>query len=100
MRIATFVAAAISKVVCSVAIVFFLYLALTGTTGAYFGAALFGFILFAGDAEYRNVKNQDQIEAHWHKYGHTQWSFQDFSGRKLTRESLACFGASFSHCLG
>ena len=28
-------------------------------------AALFAFILFAGDAEYRNVKNQDQAEAHW-----------------------------------
>jgi Zn-dependent protease len=62
---ATFVAATISKVVCSIAIVFFLYFGLTGTTGAYFGAALFAFILFAGDAEYRNVKNQDQIEAHW-----------------------------------
>jgi Zn-dependent protease len=63
---ATFVAATISKIVASCAIVFFLYLGLTHTPGAYFGAALFAFILFAGDAEYRNVRNQDLMEAHWH----------------------------------
>lgn len=62
---ATFVAATISKIISSVAIVFFLYLGLTHNTGAYFMAALFAFILFAGDAEYRNVKNQDQAEAHY-----------------------------------
>jgi Zn-dependent protease len=63
---ATLVAAVISKVVASLAIVFFLYLGLTGSSGAYFGAALFAFILFAGDAEYRSVRNQDMAEAHWH----------------------------------
>jgi Zn-dependent protease len=62
---ATFVAATVSKVVSSTAIAIFLYLALTqGGGGYFFGVALFAFILFAGDVEYRNVRNQDIAEAH------------------------------------
>ena len=57
---ATFWAASVGKVLATIAIAFALL-----WFHAYLLAALFAFIFFAGDMEYRAVKRRDLEEAHW-----------------------------------
>jgi Zn-dependent protease len=56
---ATAVAATVGKVLSLIAAVLALYF------GHYMLAILFGFIYFAGQSEYRMVKQQELLEAHW-----------------------------------